>query len=71
MEIGLTVGGFVVGSAFGFVAACLCKAAADAEPHSIPRKEDPFTRNTVTRPPRRTSAGMMYDPFQSDSWDSD
>jgi len=72
MEIGLTVGGFVLGSAFGFVAACLCKAAADAEPHGIPRREDPFSRNTVTRPPRRTPTGVLLtDPLDSATWDSD
>jgi len=71
MEIGLTVGSFVVGGAVGFLAACLCKAAEHAEPHAIPRGEDPFTRNTVTRPPRRTPAVLLTDPLDSATWDSD
>ncbi len=63
-------GCFLLGGALGFLVAWLVKASEDAEPHSIPRRENLWT-NTTTRPPRRTTAGAMNDPFDSQSWDSD
>jgi hypothetical protein len=72
MAIALAAGAFVVGGLVGFVAACICQAAAE-EPHGIPRGEDPFKRNTTATPPR-SRAGMtvdMVDPFLLKRWDSD